>query len=165
MFKQKFIKFLMSRGGLTLFNYVLLAIFTFSLVNAFSLLFNKIDDTLKMDSIMNAIATILVAYGVVLEEREGIFKIAEIYPSQESKAETAMDHLCHDYGITFLVIGLFIEVTTEIVKIPCQVINFAAVETPIFAGGMILSITGVLTLIYFSMKIIHSGQVKTEKAA
>lgn len=155
---QKSVRFFMSKGGLTIFNFILLVVFVFSMFNALMLLFNQTDDAIQMDNIMNAIATILVAYGVVLEERESIFKIAQIYPAAISEKESEMDHMCHDYGISFLVIGLFIEVTTEIVKIPCQIINFSAVEKPIFAAGMTLSALSILMLLYFSMKIaFHTG--------
>ncbi len=157
---KRTVKFFMSKGGLTIFNFILLAVFSFSMFNAFTLLFNQADDAVQMDNIMNAIATILVAYGVVLEERESIFKIAKIYPAAASETESNLDHLCHDYGISFLVIGLFIEVTTEIVKIPCQIINFSAVEKPIFAVGMSLCVASIFMLLYFTMKIFFSGKEK-----
>jgi len=160
---QKFVRFLMSTGGLTLFNFILLIVFTFSIFNALMLLYNSADDAVQMDSIMNAIATILVAYGVVLEERESIFKSAGIYPAAVCEKESRIDHLCHNYGIAFLVVGLFIEVTTEIVKIPCQVINFSAVEKPIFAVGMMLSVASIFMLLYFTLKIFYSGKEKKEE--
>lgn len=112
------------------------------------LLTNMRNDFGEIEDLLDGIGTILVAYGVALEERDTIMRFFKIYPKHFNEWENATDHLCHFYGLFFLLLGLFMEVAVELVKLPYKVFNTEGIEWLIFSVGAAFCAAAVVLLIY-----------------
>jgi len=71
-----------------------------------------------MEEILEGLGTILVAYGVALEERETLLKFLGVYPDAHTPQQARVDHHCHGYGLSLLLLGLFAEVAVYLVRMP-----------------------------------------------
>ncbi len=67
--------------------------------------------------------TIVLGFGVALEERETLKKIFKITPASDG-----VDELAHDFGVIFVMLGVMIEVLAWLVKIPNEVLNTENIE-------------------------------------
>jgi hypothetical protein len=130
-------------NAVVLFNMLQLVILGFGFIYMLELFFDPANDFDAQERTLDGIATIFVAYGVALEERESVLKFFGYYPRFFSPREAHIDHLCHDYGVLFLIIGLLVETAVQIVKIPDRLINTAELETAVFIiGGLLLLLAG-----------------------
>jgi len=152
---QKLLKMFLSKKGLIAFNLVIFVVAVFSVFDIYKLFSTPTNDSKEIDHILNAIATIFVAYGVALEERESITRIFSIKDAKSDETETKLDHLSHDFGLVFLVIALFVEVTSEIVKIPDLIFNFSMLEPFMSVTGIILTMLMIIKLGSFTIKLAH----------
>ena len=148
---KPFWRFFLNRHGITLFNLLLLGILVSSIVHMLGMLFDPANDFEEMERTLEGIATIFVAYGVVLEERESLLRIFRYYPRFVSDLESRVDHVCHDYGVLFLVIGLLVEVAAELVKIPNRIVNTDNLEGILFGVGLLLLVAGG----YYTAEFCH----------
>ncbi len=151
---------LMSRGGMIAFNIVTFAVAIFSAFALASLFMNPANNVKEVDDILNAIATIFVGYGVALEERETIFRIFGSAGSGVLAVEEKLNHLSHDYGLMFLVIALFVEITSEIVKIPELTMKTPYLEETMVITGMALTAYLLAQLFAFTIKVAHANDAK-----
>jgi hypothetical protein len=71
-----------------------------------------------MEEILEGLGTILVAYGVALEERETLLKFLGVYPQAYTPQQARIDHHCHGYGLSLLLLGLFAEVSVYLIRMP-----------------------------------------------
>jgi hypothetical protein len=118
-----------------------------TLYQASKLLFNLTNDFNEIEELLDGISVIFVAYGVALEERDSLMKFFDLYPKYWTDVEEATDHFSHFYGLCILLLGLFMEVSVELVKIPNTVLNTEGIEGVIFGIGFFFSIlTSVLLL-------------------
>ncbi len=157
---KKILLGLMSRSGMITFNLVTFAVAIFSTFTLFSLLMNPANNTKEVDDILNAIATIFVGYGVALEERETIFRIFGAAGNGLKAIEEKLNHLSHDYGLMFLVIALFVEITSEIVKIPEITLKTPYLEETMVTTGVALTLYLLAHLFTFTIKLAHANDNK-----
>ena len=68
--------------------------------------------------------TILLGFGVILEERTTLREILGIKVDHHSRVE----ELCHDYGVFFVILGVLIETFAWLIKIPNVVLDTYEVE-------------------------------------
>lgn len=151
---------LMSRWGMIIFNLATFAVAIFSMYTLVSLFSNPANNVKEVDDILNAIATIFVGYGVALEERETIFRIFGSAGSGGGAPEEKLNHLAHDYGLMFLVIALFVEITSEIVKIPEITLKTPYLEESMVVTGLILTFYLLAHLFTFTIKLAHANDAK-----
>ncbi len=71
-----------------------------------------------MEEILEGLGTILVAFGVALEERETLLKFVGLYPGGRTPQQARVDHHCHGYGLSLLLLGLFAEVAVYLIRMP-----------------------------------------------
>ncbi len=96
--------------------------------------------------------TILLGFGVALEERGSLLKIFGCTPDQNPR----MEHLCHNYGVLFVVLGVLIEVLAWLIKIPNSVLNTEGVEFVLLQMGAISASAGVFLQLRFQIKLWKS---------
>lgn len=154
--KRPVVRIFLNRYGILLFNLLLLVILISSIVHMTAMLLDPGDDFEELERTIEGLATIFIAYGVVLEERESLLKIFRYYPRFASELETRIDHICHAYGVLFLVIGLLAEVAVELVKIPDRIVNTAKLEEILFFLGMALLVAGGYYTVTFCWKLAAS---------
>jgi hypothetical protein len=154
---KRMMLWLMSKSGMIVFNLVIFVVSIFSASSLVSLLMNPANNVKEVDDILNAIATIFVAYGVALEERETIYRIFGSIQTAASALEEKLNHLAHDYGLMFLVVALFVEVTSEIVKIPGLTFKTPYLEESMVVSGIALTIYMLALLFAFTIKLSHAG--------
>ncbi|MPN17740.1 hypothetical protein SDC9_165095 [bioreactor metagenome] len=111
----------------------------------------NVDDLSK---VMCGTGSTIVSYGIVLEERSSLMNIFRCYPYYQNKQETTVDHICNDYGIVLLVIGLFMEIIQQFFEIPNDVIDTEGREPYLFGVGFVLMILTILHLLRFSYSLI-----------
>ena len=69
----------------------------------------------------------------LLEERGSLMHIFHLYPALVSPRQDFTDHICHSYGLSLLLLGLFMELAVQLVKIPDRVINTQGIEWLMFS--------------------------------
>ncbi len=156
---KKILLGLMSRGGMITFNMLTFAVAIFSIFTLISLFKDPANNVKEVDDTLNAIATIFVGYGVALEERETIFKLFASGGGIKA-AEEKLNRLGHDYGLIFLVIALFVEITSEIVKIPEITLKTPYLEETMVITGTALTAYLLAHLFTFTIKVAHVNDAK-----
>ena len=135
------------RISIAILNVVLFFITALSLYRAGVLLFNVVEDARELELLLDGVGVILVAYGVALEERETLMKFFKLYPGLQNEREERIDKIYHFYGLWFLLLGLFMEVAVEIVKIPYSLFNIPYIEAFIFGAGSFFSVIAAVFLL------------------
>jgi hypothetical protein len=78
--------------------------------------------------IWEGFGTIILGYGVLLEERTGLRKIFGLTEGEKRHAD-----ICHDFGVYFVLLGVLIETLAWLIKIPNAVLDY-----PIFEFGLLM---------------------------
>ncbi len=147
-------RLLTNRYSLAVFNLLILAIIISSLRQMMPLAHNLVEDIGTFDDIADAIATILVAYGVALEERGTLMRVFGLYPRYHDIKQRVTDKLSETSGMIFLVLGLFIEVLVELLLIPNSIINTAGREWLIFLVNALFFIASAAALLFFTWQLL-----------
>lgn len=79
----------------------------------------------EVSDIINSIAGVLVAFGVLLESRETIHKMTR---TKSNELEQYLNLVAEHNGMGLLLIGLFMEIITLILYLPNRFINTKGVE-------------------------------------
>jgi hypothetical protein len=93
-----------------------------------------------MEDILEGLGTILVAFGVALEERETLLKFLGVYPDGLTPQQACVDHHCHGYGLSMLLVGLFMEVSVYLIRMPD--LNIVDFDPALIVLGALLSLAG-----------------------
>ncbi|MFO1159601.1 MAG: hypothetical protein U1E60_12240 [Reyranellaceae bacterium] len=121
-------------------------------------LFVRYDLHEPMD-IVTGIGIILIALGVVLEERKALREIFDLVDGPDEAWQQSIDHLCHHYGVGQLVLGLMAEICIEMIKIPNTIIYTGDVDDYLVAVGCVfLAIAAVLLVRMAVVLIFLMGQ-------
>jgi hypothetical protein len=115
--------------------------------DAFVLFFRSGNDVLPIENLLDGIATIFVAYGVALEERDTLMKFFRLYPRYLDDGQKETDAVCHFYGLSYLLVGLFMEVAIETIKLPHKVFNTVMAEEIVFGIGFVFCLAGGVLLL------------------
>jgi hypothetical protein len=90
--------------------------------------------------------TILVGFGVLLEERSSLRHILGATANDSSSVE----EVCHDYGVILVLIGIVVEICAWLVKIPNEVLDTYGVEfTLLNIGAVVAALGGILQFKFF----------------
>ncbi|MDD5019533.1 MAG: hypothetical protein PHH75_06805 [Candidatus Omnitrophica bacterium] len=143
------------------FNILLFFITLGVIYDALILLSSFTNDARPMENLLEGIATIFVAYGVALEERDTLMKFFKLYPRHHSREQEEVDKVCHFYGLVYLLIGLFMEVAIEAIKLPHKVFNTPLAEEVVFCVSVVFCMAGAVFLlknVRVLMRIPRTGQ-------
>jgi hypothetical protein len=103
--------------------------------------------------------TILLGLGVVLEERSSLQKILGLKLSAEAhRFEEFVEHVCHDYGVIFVILGVIIELFAWLVKIPNEVLDTYGVEFTLLNVAAFAAAIGAVLQIKFlwDLTMVHT---------
>lgn len=112
---------------------------------------------------LNGIATMFVALGVLLEERETILKMSK---AKLIDNDPYLNCVAHENGLGLLLLGLFMEISTILIEVPNKICNTDHIEKWLFLGtvGMvILSILIMLDLVKDYVKTYFKTYYAHEK--
>jgi hypothetical protein len=106
--------------------------------------------------------TILLGFGVVLEERSSLQHIFGSGGSGGLKTEDAVEAVCHDYGVIFVVLGVIIELFAWLVKIPNEVLDTYGIEFAMLNVAALAALAGAILQVRFQFRVVsahHRGRV------
>ena len=107
----------------------------------------------QMSETLNGIAGVLVAIGVLMEERETIQKMAKL---NVRPVDEYLNEIAHHNGLGLLLIGLFMEIITLLIEAPKTIINTSGFEIYLFGFCFLLVIFSMLVEIDFVKDYIKS---------
>lgn len=125
------------------------------------LLGNAADDISRLEHITEGFGTILIAYGVAAEERSSLMGFFQLYPAFLTPLQQAVDRVCHDFGLSLLLLGLFVELGVEAVKLPNTIVNTAGIEHLIFGATALLMAWSAWVLARFTYLLARPHLHKT----
>ena len=153
-----FIQRIFSLPGLFTINTLFMGIMVFSFADITYTLGNSMDDTERVETILEGLATMFVAYGVALEEREGLMRMIGYYPASLTPRETYLDNISHQYGVLLLIIALITEVIIQIVKIPDRFIDAVSFELLIYGLATVCLVVIGYLLAAFCNKLMQGRE-------
>jgi hypothetical protein len=160
---MRIVRILTSRQAICLFNMIILTITMSTLHQASKLLFNLTNDFEQIEGLLDGISVIFVAYGVALEERDSLMKFFKLYPKYWTHVEDATDRYSHFYGLCILLMGLFMEVSVEVVKVPNAILNTEGIEGVVFGIGFLFSILASVLLLRLSYMLLRVRTFTSKK--
>lgn len=147
-----------SRWTLLALNLAVTVIAVASLWDMYPLLGNAVGDLHVLEDISDAVGTILIAYGVAAEERETLMKFMGFYPDGRSAVQDDMDHASHYFGLAFLVIGLFMEMGVQLIKIPDDIVNTQGLEDAIFTLNAVFILLALALMFRYCQRVWNAGR-------
>lgn len=99
--------------------------------------------------IWEGFGTIILGYGVLLEERDSLRKIFGLSTKDEHPA-----HLCHDYGVIFVMLGVLIETFAWLIKIPNSVLDNQVFEFILLIFAALAAIWAAALQIRFAYRLL-----------
>ena len=137
---------LTSRYTIGLISLVICVPMFITLFEVSKVLWVKPDMKEEMD-IVTGIGIIMIGWGVVLEERKTLREIFGLLEMQDEQWQLAIDHVCHNYGVGQLCIGLMAEICIELIKIPNTIFYTGEVDDYLVAAGLVFVGVGALLLV------------------
>lgn len=146
--------YLLNRYTVTVLNLLLMALLVLSLKDLIEFLMNEKQKVEEMLKIVGGMGTIMLTYGIVLEEREALMHIFDCYPEHKTPNQSITDSICRDAGTLLLVVGLLMEVDVVIAEIPNSILNTKGHENIIVAVGGFLLVITLLHFVIFCYKLL-----------
>ncbi|NLI82693.1 MAG: hypothetical protein GX443_13540 [Deltaproteobacteria bacterium] len=138
-------------------NSLIAVITTLIISDMLNMISDTVDNTQDLENMSDGLGTIFIGYGVVIEERGTLMDFFGLYPEHFNQRQDAVDHLCHWYGLMYLILGLFMEIGVQIIKIPNRLINTMGMEGPIFGVNIVFMLLALLLLVRHSL-VLHNPQ-------
>lgn len=154
----------LNRYSLTIFNLLVIVMLGIALWDLGSALLGDMKEVDDMSKVTCGMGATIVSYGIVLEERKSLMRIFQCYPYYKTPQETTVDDICNDDGIVLLVIGLFVEVTQQLVEIPNDVIDTEGHEGVLFSIGCVLIIITILHMFRFCYRLIKLESPQSDQS-
>lgn len=130
------VRLFLSRELIVLYNLLILAVSAMALYEVTGLLISPGNDFHEILDIMEGLGVIYIGYGVAVEERASIFEAIGLYPAMRNDIQELTDHICHAYGLGYLVLGLLLEIVLYCVKLPNWLIDTEGRESPVLFIGV-----------------------------
>ncbi|MES2965655.1 MAG: hypothetical protein V4760_17370 [Bdellovibrionota bacterium] len=142
--------FLLHPYLISILNVLVLVLF-YSSVKATWIYLRPEDHFEEAVELWDGFGTILLGFGVILEERGSIQKILGLkLGSAAHDAEKFVESVCHNYGVLFVILGVIIELFAWLVKIPNEVLDTHGVEfTMVNIAALAAALAAVLQLKFF----------------
>lgn len=141
-----------SRTGLFVINLILLVLTVFLLYDTIVIVRGHMGTISQIDDLTDNIATIMVAFGVLIEERHEVLKL--IGSTSHAVPEDNLSDISLRYGVYFIIVGLFIEVFVEAMKIPIRFFEGGLLEETLIAGSILLSGSGLVASALFARDLL-----------
>lgn len=112
----------------------------------------SMDSIGEIQELIDGYGGILVAAGVFFEERETLrhlSKIKNVTIKEDSKLQSYLNLIAHHNGMGILLMGLFIEIGSQILEMPSRVVNTDGIEVYILALCMILCYFAIIIMLDF----------------
>jgi len=141
---------------LIIVNIAIFAIILSSVNSMMEYMLNLTEDIDRFDELSDALSAILVAYGIILEERIILMKMGKLYPAFKNREQTEYDELCERFGPIFLIAGCINEISTEILRIPHRFFNMSleTQEMNFFILNNLIFAISAIALIIFTIRLI-----------
>lgn len=123
----------------------------------------------EMQELIDGYGGILVAAGVFFEERETLIHLSHKRNQkveEPSQLQSYLNQIAHHNGMGILLMGLFIEIGSQIMEMPSRIINTDGIEVYILAICLLLSYIAVIIQLDFIKdfgKTYFLKQYKNEK--
>jgi hypothetical protein len=150
---KRLLRYLVSRRGLVCVNYAIVAFIVVVGVESWELLRDAVHNAGEIGEIIDTVAVVLVAWGVALEERGTMMDAFGAYAAGCPEVEARADRECHVYGMAALLLGLFMEVAVEVVKVPDSVVNTVGIESLLFGVGITLMLVAAILLVRMNLEL------------
>jgi hypothetical protein len=147
---------LISRKGLFLLNLLLLAMTSFMCFDIVLMLLEGVGELSAIDALTDDVATVMVAFGVLIEERKEIAHMIGHTESNDHKDDIPVTTMY--YGVYFVVIGLFIEVYIESCKIISRYVDGALLEDIMVHTSLLIAISGAIPCLLFLFDLIKPAR-------
>ena len=158
-------RILLSRWSIVAFNVLTAMPLTLSLFEIGSLLWGtglgRHESIAEAGHIAEGMGVVLIGWGVVLEERPGVSHLLGGLPSEDADYETALDAVCHQSGLGFLVLGLLAEILIQCVEVPDHIINTDGIERVVMTGSAGILLLGLALLLRHTISLVF---FKTSRA-
>ncbi|MCJ2018656.1 hypothetical protein MKK84_14620 [Methylobacterium sp. E-065] len=103
--------------------------------------------------LIEGLGVVLIGWGVVLEERDGMSRLLGGGTHNESAHDPGIDTVCHDAGLSLLVLGLIAEVLVQCVEVPDHIIKTDGLERVVLTVGDAFLMLGLAALIRLSARL------------
>lgn len=153
--RQEILGFIAGKYGIGIINLWVIFISINIIITMIPMLFNSIDNIEDLEDMIDVLAVIFVAYGVALEERDSLMSIFQLYPDKFSRIQEFIDHVCHQYGLSLLLMGLFMELAVQLVKVPNRIVNTNGIEWLIFSVASIFIMASTIMMCRLSYLILR----------
>ncbi len=120
--KRRLINLLVHPFALSIYN-LLLLVLVYSSLNATWFHLQPANHFEEAVELWEGFGTILLGFGVVLEERSSLRHMAGFEQTNHQ-----MEDVSHDYGVIFVIFGVIIELFAWLVKIPNEALDTYGVE-------------------------------------
>jgi hypothetical protein len=117
-----------------------------------------------LEDMADGFGTILIGYGVLLEERDALMRILKLYPRYAGPAEERVDQLCHVYGLFLLLLGLFAEIPVQLILIPNDTINTEGLEPYLFGVSLTFIVVALVVLLRFTEQLLRRSRAVVQVA-
>jgi len=151
---------LISKKGLFLLNLLLLAMTSFMCFDIVLMLIEGVGELSAIDALTDDVATVMVAFGVLIEERKEIAHMIGHTDSNEHKDDMPVTTMY--YGVYFVVIGLFIEVYIESCKIISRYVDGGLMETVMVYFSLLIAISGLIPCLLFTYELIKPAKLQLQ---
>ena len=159
LMKQKLGNFFIHPFALSLINFMML-ILVYSSLKLTWFHLDPTDHFHEAVELWEGFGTILLGYGVILEERSTLKNILKIKIDHDDPVE----ELCHDFGVYFVIFGVLIEIFAWLVKIPNEVLDTYQVELVLINVSAIVAFISACFQLRFGI-LLHSRPPKKHASA
>lgn len=111
------------------------------------------DHTHELCESLVGVGVIMIGWGVALEERHSLRHIFRM-PGLEDPQQGALDHLCHNYGVGLLIMGLFSEILVEFVRLPNAIIDTSGYNALVLGASDAMLGVCLIFLATFSWSLV-----------
>jgi hypothetical protein len=90
----------------------------------------------ELVNVMTTISSIMIGWGVALEEREVLRRVAGRKGGPDEARQALIDDQCHVFGVAQLMLGLFADIPMAVIALPDRIINATGVEYELLWGAI-----------------------------
>jgi len=156
---KRLLRLLISRQGIALIHLLIVGFIVLVSFELYDLMSDTVSNADEIEEILDTVAVILVAWGVALEERGTLMESLGAYANGCPAVEKEADHASHIYGMAALLLGLFMEVVVEVVKVPDHVINTVGLEGVLFWIGIVFMAASVALLLHMNLGLWRTRNI------
>ena len=148
---------LLNRWSIVVFNAIIALPLTLAIGEIASLLWGAgyLDHGAIQEAghLIEGLGVVLIGWGVVLEERKGVSRLLGGGTRIDPARDAGIDALCHDAGLSLLVLGLIAEILVQCVEVPDHIIKTDGLERVVLTGGNAFLVFGLAALIRLSARL------------